>query len=92
MEIWVIKNQLPNLKPLLEVMVTLELSEGNFEVEEFQISKGRIYYKHVDFNRIETMPGEYIEEKLKCIKNNNKPSLKYSLEAVCFFVAKHRAF
>ncbi|MGL4403497.1 MAG: HepT-like ribonuclease domain-containing protein [Fusobacteriaceae bacterium] len=48
----IIKNELPKIKESLEDIVTAELNEKNFSLEEYEACIGNRYYRHINFEKI----------------------------------------
>ncbi|MGL4934496.1 MAG: HepT-like ribonuclease domain-containing protein [Cetobacterium sp.] len=48
----VIKNRLPGIKENFEKIISIELLNKNFAKEEYEACIGNRYYKHVDFEKI----------------------------------------
>lgn len=46
----IIKNDLKPLNCTLMNVVKLELGKGNFDVEEFEVAKKSLYYRHIQFD------------------------------------------
>jgi uncharacterized protein with HEPN domain len=58
----IIKNNLYSLKENLEELLKNKLKDGTFDIEEYKVSIGSKYYRHIDFKKI----NDYLEiEKLK---------------------------
>jgi uncharacterized protein with HEPN domain len=51
----IIKKNVPILKPTINQIIYSELRVGNFDIEEFDISKTSPYLKHVDFKSIDNL-------------------------------------
>lgn len=49
----IIKEELKNSKEYLEKIVKEELKSGNFSKEEYEISKNSIYYKHINYAKLD---------------------------------------
>ncbi len=47
----VVKNGVPELCDQMMLVISEELQQGNFDNEEFEISKTSPYLKHIDFSR-----------------------------------------
>lgn len=48
----IIKQQIPLLKPQIELIIQKEIIGGNFDEREFEVATKSPYLKHVDFKRI----------------------------------------
>jgi uncharacterized protein with HEPN domain len=49
----ILQNELPILKNQLEQIVQIELSDDNFEKEEYELAKSSEYYTHIDYKNID---------------------------------------
>lgn len=47
-----IRNDLPPLKEQIINIIALELDDGNFDKQEFEIAKESSYYRHIPFRKI----------------------------------------
>ncbi len=45
----IIKNYLPNLRLQLSDCIKSQIKNGKFDINELEISKGSIFYQHIDF-------------------------------------------
>lgn len=49
----ILQNELPILKRQLEQIVRLEMLEGNFDKEEYNLAQTSEYYTHIDYKNID---------------------------------------
>jgi hypothetical protein len=48
----IIKNDLLELKLKIENIISSELKQGIFDIQEFNVSQDSMYYKHINFKKI----------------------------------------
>ncbi len=48
----ILQNELPALKGQLELIVRLEMLDGNFDREEYELAQTSEYYTHIDYKNI----------------------------------------